>query len=293
MLCKRLLGAVAAAALGLACSENSEAGDVGSGGNAGAPTLARGGSTASGGAGGASGSEGVAGSVAGLGGGGNDADALIVPQHIQVSALPGGNGDFELIALTLQKGPQNAELYAALRNTGTQVACNALVSLELFDKDEQSVAAGLSGMHTKHMYRLTGSSGTIAACVGPGDVTMAAVTDLPAELAVDDIGFVVYRCNYFGLDGVAINGFTISEITSVNSAGGAAYQGTFVNELDIAVTNASVAIFPVNRVGRPLAMATSMGTGEIVPRGSWAFQTNAVTTPGVAYEAYPAAALVK
>ena len=98
--------------------------------------------------------------------------------------------------------------------------------------------------------------------MGPGDVTMAAVTDLPADLAIEDVGSVVYRCPYFALDVVPIDGLTISEVKSVTGGAGTAYTGTLVNGLDVAVSNPSVTVFPVNRVGRPLGVATGSGTLE-------------------------------
>lgn len=230
---------------------------------------------------------------AGSGEMGGDAgdDALIVPEGLSVTALAGGNGVLDVIALTLRKGLSSIELYAALRNDGDIPACHAAVSVELFDEAEQSLAAGIAGLLTQHFYRLTDGSGTIAACVGPGDVTMAAVTDLPSEIGIEDVGYVVYRCPYFALDVVPIDGLTISQVKSVTVSAGTAYTGTLVNGLDVAVSNPSVTVFPVNRVGRPLGMATGSGTVEIPPGGSWAFATNTVGAPGVDHVAYPAGAL--
>ena len=142
-------------------------------------------------------------------------DALIVPEGLTVTALAGGNGVLDVIALTLRKGPSSTELYAALRNDGDVPACSAAVSVELFDEAEQSLAAGISGLLTQHFYRLTDGSGTIAACVGPGDVTMAAVMDLPSDIAIEDVEYIVYRCPYFALDVVPIDGLSISHVKSV------------------------------------------------------------------------------
>jgi hypothetical protein len=218
-------------------------------------------------------------------------DALIVPEGLSVTALAGGNGVLEVIAFTLRKGPRSAEVYAALKNVGDIPACSAAVSVELFDEAEQSLAAGIGGLLTQRFYRLTDGSGTIAACVAPGDVTMAAVTDLPSDIVIEDVGYVVYRCPYFALDVVPIDGLTISHVESITGRDGTAYTGTLVNGLDVAVNNPAVSVFPVNRVGRPLGMATASGALEIPPGGSWSFETNAVGTPGVEYAAYPAGAL--
>jgi hypothetical protein len=220
-------------------------------------------------------------------------DARIVPEGLSVTALAGGNGVLDVIALTLRNGPTSTEVYAALKNVGDVPACSAAVSVELFDKIEQSLASGISGLLTQHFYRLTDGSGSIAACVGPGDVTMAAITDLPSDIAIEDVGYVVYRCPYFALDVVPIDGLTIGPVTRVAAAVGTTYTGTLVNGLDVAVSNPSVTVFPVNRVGRPLGVAIGSGTVEIAPGGSWAFETNAVSAAGVDYFAYPAGALGK
>jgi hypothetical protein len=219
-------------------------------------------------------------------------DALIVPEGLGVIALAGGNGVLDLIAFTLREGPRSTEIYAALRNVGDIPACSAAVSVELFDKTEQSLAAGVSGLLTQRFYRLTDGSGGIAACVAPGDVTMAAITDLPSEIVIEDVGYVVYRCPYFALDVVPIDGLTISRVESVTGDDGTAYTGTLINGLDVAVNNPSVTVFPVNRVGRPLGVASGGGTLEVPPGGSWRFETNSVGVPGVDYFAYPAGALL-
>lgn len=238
-----------------------------------------------------SGSGGAAGQQSRAGSPGDDAP--IVPEGLTVAALPGGNGVLELTGLTLRKGPSNTELYAALRNTGAIPACHAAISVELYDRAEQSLAAGISGLLTSHFYRLTDGSGTIAACVGPGDVTMAAITDLPADIVLEDVGYVIYRCPYFALDVVPIAGLRIGQVGSVAGSAGTAYTGTLVNGLDVTVSNPSVTVFPVNRVGRPLGVATASGTVELPPGGHWPFETNAVHTPAADQAAYPAAALAK
>jgi hypothetical protein len=220
-------------------------------------------------------------------------DAIIVPEGLTVAALAGGNGVLEVTGFTLLNGPNGAEVYAALKNVGDIPACHAAFSIELFDKTEQSLAAGIGGLLTSHFYRLTDGSDIIAACVGPGDVTMAAVTDLPSDIVIEDVGYVVYRCPYFALDVVPIEGLGISQVQRVNGNTGALYTGTLVNGFDVAVSDPSVTVFPVNRVGRPLGRVIGSGTGEIQPGGSWIFETNTVDTPGVDHAAYPAAALVR
>ena len=210
-----------------------------------------------------------------------------------MTALAGGNGVLDVTALTLRNGPNSTELYAALKNVGDVPACDAAVSVELYDTSEQSLAAGIGGLLTQHFYRLTDGSDAIAACVGPGDVTMAAVTDLPSNIAIEDVGYVVYRCPYFALDVAPIDGLTIRDLKSVPEAAGSAYTGTLINGLDVAVSKPSVTVFPITRAGRPLGIATGSGTMEIPPGGSWDFETDTVGALGVDYVAYPAGALAK
>jgi hypothetical protein len=215
--------------------------------------------------------------------------SLIVPEGLAVTALPGGNGVLELFALTLQEGARGSELYVALENVGDVPACSAAVAVELFDHDEQPLAAGIGGLHTQHLYRLTDGSDTIAACVGPGDVTMAAVTDLPAELALQDVGTVVYRCPYFALDVAPIDGLAMKRLERVTRDTGTAYTGTLVNEVGVAVRRPSVTVFPINAAGRPLGVATGQSSDEMPPGERWDFETGAVDVPASDFVAYPAA----
>lgn len=229
---------------------------------------------------------------AGVGGDTGD-DALVVPEDLTIMALPGGNGVLNVIALTLRRGPTNTELYAALRNDGDTPACSAALSVELYNKAQQSLASGINGLLTQHFYRVTDGSDAIAACVGPGDVTMTAVTDLPSDIVIEDVGYVVYRCPYFALDVVPIDGLTISDVKAVTGGAGTAYAGKLFNGLDVAVNDPSATVFSVTRVGRPLGVAIASGAVQVPPGGSWAFETNTVETPGADQAAYPAGAMAK
>jgi hypothetical protein len=218
-------------------------------------------------------------------------DARIVPASLVVTALAGGNGVLELTALTLREGAGGLEVYAALSNQGDVHACSAALGLELFDADERSLAAGIGGLLTQRFHRLTDGSDTIAACVGPGDVTMAAITDLPAEISVEDVAHVVYRCPYFALDVVPIEGLDVRSVQRATGDAGTVYTGTLTNGLDAVVRNPSVSVFPVDRVGRPLGVAIASGVTDIPPDGQWAFETSSVDEPGVDQVAYPAGAI--
>jgi hypothetical protein len=220
-----------------------------------------------------------------------DEDALFVPRGLGVTALAGGCGVLDVVALTLRETAGGLALYAALRNTGDVPACSAALSVELFDAQDQSRAAGIVGLLSQRFYRLTDGSDAVAACVAPGDVTMAAVTDLPPELAIEDVRHVVYRCPYFALDVVPIDGLTVHALRSMTSNGRTSFAGTLVNGLDVTVRDPSVTVFPVNREGRPLGAVTETGTADIPPGGRWTFETDVVHEAGVDAFAYPAGAL--
>jgi hypothetical protein len=217
--------------------------------------------------------------------------ARIVPEGLSVTALAGGNGVLDVTALTLRKGASSVEVYAALKNDGEIPACTAAFSVELFDQTGRSLAAGIGGLLTRHFYRLKDGSGSIAACVSPGDVTIAAITDLPADIAVDQVKTIVYRCPYYALEVDPIDGLDIDDMKSVSRDGATTYTGTLVNDLDVAVTKPSVTVFPVNRVGRPLGMAIGSSSHEIPPHGRWTFETSSVDAAVVDYAAYPTGAI--
>jgi len=218
-------------------------------------------------------------------------DALIAPEGLDVTAHASGCGKLSLLALTLRQGPSNGELYVALKNEGDTPACSPAFSVNVFDKAEQSLAMGVGGLLVQRFYRLADGSGTIAACVGPGDVTMLAITDLPVEVRLEEVGRVEYWCNFWALEVVPIEGFRISEVEVVTRDTGVAYTGALANGFDIAVSSPSVAVFPVNRAGRPLGVAFGRSSVELPAGGSWAFETNSVGEAGVAYAAYPAGGL--
>ena len=226
-------------------------------------------------------------------------DILVVPEGLVIDALPGGNGVLDVLALTLRKGPGGAELYAALKNDGEVPACDASLSVELFDHSQQSIAAGIGGLFTHDFYRLTDGSGAIATCAGPGDVTMAALTDWSSDVDAEDVGYVVYRCTYYALNIAPIAGLIISSSKSVARDGGIAYTGTLVNDLDVPVSNPSVTVFPVNRRGRPLGVTTvrdvdaGSAASEIPPGNSWDFETMPVDIRVADYVAYPAGSLAR
>ena len=120
---------------------------------------------------------------------------------------------------------------------------------------------------------------------------MAQVTELPADLVIDDVAFVVYTTPYFALDVSPVAGLSVSDVQTVALDGGTAYAGTFVNSFSVTVTDPVVMVYPVNSVGRPLGVASASGTDPVDPSGTWSFQTNALDVVGTSYAAFPAGTL--
>ena len=219
--------------------------------------------------------------------------SLVVPEGITITALDGGTGVLELFAMTLVQTTVGVEAYAAVRNVGTTYACSAALSIELFDTAELSLGAGIGSLLTETFHRLTDGSGSITACVEPGDVAMAVVRDFAGSVALGSVAVAVYRTPYFELPVEPIDGLAVSGLESVSLDGGTGYTGTVANSFDVAVTNPSVTVFPVNGVGRPLGAALASGTLEIPVGGSWTFTTNAVDDAGVSEVAFPTATLAR
>jgi hypothetical protein len=219
--------------------------------------------------------------------GGMSDDALIVPKDLDVTPRPNINGAFNVVALTLRQGSSGAELYAAVRHDGDGLVCNPYFSVELRDQDDQTVGTGISGLMIRRFYRLTDGSGTVVGCVAPGDVTMVAIPTLALDTPIAAVRSVVYSSGDWVLDVAAINGISVTQVKALNRGDGVAYTGALVNGLDTPLSHPTVAIFPVNAVGRPLAVAYGGGMADIPPCGSWNFETNAVNDPGVGYDAYP------
>ncbi|HEY8945543.1 MAG TPA: hypothetical protein VIM73_14845 [Polyangiaceae bacterium] len=214
-------------------------------------------------------------------------DERFVPEGLSVvPSSVGGNGVFNLIAFTLQPGSSRTDLYAALRNDGDIPACSPAFSVEFFDTSDQSIARGVAGLLVQRFYRTADDPEQLAACVGPGDVTMLAITDLPADL-LEHVSHGAYWMTYWALNVVPTDGIAIREVQPVRQDEGTAYTGVLVNGLDVGA-RAAVAVFPVNRVGRPLGIASARDTLEVPPAGRWEFQTDTVIDSGAAHFAYPA-----
>jgi hypothetical protein len=234
-----------------------------------------GGATASGGKGG----------VASAGAPASD-DLTSVPGGLANTLLDGEvPGGLTLIAFTLTQGATGPELYAAVRNDGQTPSCEPGMTTYFVDDADQVVATVGSVLRSQQFYRL--DSGEIVSCVDPGQIAMAGSTDLPAEIVIGRLAYLKHAFPAFTVGDLApVDAPVVSDVKVVSTVSGSAYTGTVTNALDMAASEASVAIFPVNRVGRPLGMATISAGGGVPAAGSWMFQTSAVHDPGVDYVAY-------
>lgn len=202
-------------------------------------------------------------------------------------AKPGGCGELALTGLTLRRGASGVELYVALRNGSDRPACSPAFSVELLDRSDQAVGTGLGGLLVKSFYRLDDGSGSIAACVAPGELTMAAITDLPAELVLEEVARLVYFCNFWQLEGSALPGLDIVDVRAATGDDGVVFTGSLVNRFDVALESPGVAIFPLDRDGRPLAIASSGAAPELPAGARWQFETSPVSEPFASHAAYP------
>jgi len=225
------------------------------------------------------------------GGGSSSANTTIFPQGLEVSANVGNNSIFSVVALTLSQTASGPQLYAAVKNVGDGPGCNVSFSVSLYDKDEQTVGAGISGLMVRRFYQRMNDDGStsLAGCVSPGDVTMVAIANLDmGDTPIEDVRKVVYSSQYWFLQGlVAIDGVTLDDVTAVSKADGVAYTGALVNHLDQALSNPTVAIYPLNDVGRPLGVAYGSAVLDVAPGASWNFETNIISNAGVGFDAYP------
>lgn len=221
----------------------------------------------------------------------DESSLAFVPSGLRNTEVSGEGEGLTLIAFTLTRGATGLELYAAARNDGETPACSPGMLTYFYDRDEQQVAAVGNVLHNGRLYRLSDGSGVILDCVAPGQVAMLGSTGLPGHIALEEIAYLEHTFPAFTVDVVPIEPFAAEDVRVVPSDVGNVYTGTFTNVLDVVVTNPNVVVFPVNRAGRPLGMASSSAPIEIPPGGTWSFETSAVPDVGVDYVLYPAASL--
>jgi len=160
------------------------------------------------------------------------------------------------------------------------------------DKTGQVVTTATSVLESAHFYRL--DSGVIIRCLAPGETAMTGSSELPKEVVLGELGSLRHAFPAFTVDGiVAVEALAIGDVHTVTTGVGTLYAGTLHNRLDARVSSAHVALFPVNRVGRPLGMATASSEDELPASGSWSFETGNVDAEGVDFIAYPSAVFAR
>jgi hypothetical protein len=121
---------------------------------------------------------------------------------------------------------------------------------------------------------------------------MIGSAELPATVVVEELGSASYRFSYFSrdvlpFDLLLVDMLGVTQLERFATESGSAYTGTLENRLDLTLVMPRVTVFPLNAVGRPLGMATSSSTLDIVPGDSWSFETTAVSDPGADQAVYP------
>ena len=217
-------------------------------------------------------------------------DLLSVPEGISNTNMDGQDMGLILVAFTLVQTATGPRLYAAVRNESDTPSCEAGMTTYFFDKADQEVTETGSVLQSGRLYRMT--DGTIISCIAPGQVVMTASTDLLSSMMIDQLGYLKHLFPAFTVPGVVpIPGLSVSDVQTVAADAGNAYAGKVTNGLDGAVSAPAVSIFPVNRVGRPLGVATSSASSDIPPGGSWTFKTSTVDDLGADYVAFPTASI--
>lgn len=219
--------------------------------------------------------------------GGGDT-SLFVPAQIASNTTAGEATALSLLAFTLVKGPSgSAEFYAAVHNEGMTAICEPGMLLNFFDQAGAPLASAGIPLYTKQLYRLT--DGTVIPCVDPGQLAMGGSTTLPPEVVIDELGHFEYAFPAFVLNDITpATALGLSPLQTARTLDGTSYSGTLLNTLETPAS-ASVNVFPLNAVGRPLGMATASDTDALQPGDTWSFQTSTVRDPGVGTAVYPSA----
>ena len=249
-----------------------------------------------GGAQGSAGAFGAGGASGGAAGQGRDAgldgdDRLFVPAGLPNTNESGQDIGLVLVAFSLVPGANGPSFYAAVQNVSSGALCEAGMMISFYDAGGDLVSSAASVLLSGRFYQLTDGSGAIIPCVDPGQIAMTGETGLPDTIAIDQLGSLQHLFPSFNVGVTPVGGLTVTGVEAVASGQGTVYTGTVVNDVGSTVSGPSVAIFPVNRAGRPLGMATASSTSDLEPGGTWTFQTDAVDDPGVGQVAYATGAI--
>jgi len=232
--------------------------------------------------------------AAGSGSGGQSAlptgDArAFVPEDLPNTPMDGQVADgLTLIAFTLRQGASGLALYGAVKNERDTPACEGGMTTYFVDKAGQVVTSATSVLESAHFYRR--DTGEVIRCLAPGEIGMTGLTTLPQEIVLGELGSLQHAFPAFTVnDIIPVDALTVSDVKSVATGVGTLYAGTLKNGLDVTVIAPRVTVFPVNRVGRPLGMATTSAESELASGSSWSFETGNVDADGVAFTAFPSA----
>jgi hypothetical protein len=219
-------------------------------------------------------------------------DRGFVPEGLPNTELEGQAGGLTLVAFTLQEGAEGLELFAAVKNEGGTPACEIGMTTDFYDRGEQLVTTAGGVVSSGRFYRIDDGSGVVLSCLPPGEVGMTAVTKLPPEVVLSDLGYLKHAFPAFAVAGlVPLDGVSVGKLTPFRTPSGSAYRGTLTNGLEQALDSPTVTVFPVNRVGRPLGVARSSATMDLPAAGTWAFETSSVGELGAGYAAFPGGAI--
>jgi hypothetical protein len=201
------------------------------------------------------------------------------------------------MASTLKQGTSGSEFYAAIRKTGEGTACDANITIEFYDRGEQSMGTWLGAVYGRQLY-WGAETNVVIACVDPGELAMVALVDQSSVIDLDEVGYIVYRFSYFDksiipFELVAIDSLSVGAVQAMSTDAGTAFSGTLVNDLDFTLRDPSVAVFSVTEEGRPVSVANASETVDIPAGESWIFETESVAEVGVDVVAFPYASIVQ
>lgn len=220
-------------------------------------------------------------------------ERAFVPEELSNSEANGAEGGLTLSAFTLVESERGLDLYAAARNEAETPVCEPGMTTDFVDRDGRLVGSAGMTLHSGHFYRIEDGSGAIVTCVPPGGTAMGVSQALPEAIVVDDLAFLRHSFPAFLVANlVPVSGLTLRDVEPVERDAGIAYAGTLNNELELSIANPRVTVFPLNRVGRPLAMLSTEATLTIPAGQTWSFETSAENALGAGHAAFPIASII-
>lgn len=191
-------------------------------------------------------------------------------------------------ASTLVPSSSGLALYVGVCNQSQRYQCSAAMQVELYDEAGEVLGTVSNAVQSGRVFNVSESPYPIS-CVAPGQRGMAAITDLPSEVTLEQVKSLGYRFSVFQFDEAAPLASTrVTHVEPFAIGNLVAFRGTVTNDATVSLTNPVVSVFPLNTVGRPLGFATAGAAEEIPPGGTWSFETSAVAERGATHVAYAA-----